>query len=157
MCNCIVFIPWYCKFLISVCNISFTEVQGSRFKVRGSRFEVRGSRFEVRGSRFEVRGSRFEEFKNLTVNIASFFIPVGGSLPHAGFNKMRGIPPAYVQYKHHTWLNLYLKPLSLIFFSVDSVTSEDSVASVINSVLVFFTTENTEALRATQRRKSCAG
>ena len=44
--------------------------------------EVRGSRFEVRGSRFEVRGSRFEEFKNLAVNIARFFMPVDGSFPH---------------------------------------------------------------------------
>ncbi|KGJ99247.1 hypothetical protein ND6B_2910 [Pseudoalteromonas sp. ND6B] len=77
-------------------------------------------------------------------------MPVGGSLPRAGFNKMRGITTAHVQYKHHAWLNLYLKSLSLISSSVNSVTS------VVNSVLIFCTTEYTEALRATQRRKSCA-
>ena len=64
---------------------------------------------------YKVRGSRFEEFKNLTVNIARFFMPVGGSLPRAGFNKMRGITTAHVQYKHHAWLNLYLKPKIFVF------------------------------------------
>jgi|GEM_PF-4937483 len=72
-------------------------------------------------------------------------MPVGGSLPRAGFNKMRGITTAHVQYKHHAWLNLYLKSLSLI---------SSSVTSVVNSVLIFCTTEYTEALRATQRRQN---
>jgi len=42
-------------------------------------------------------------------------MPVGGSLPRAGFNKMRVITSAHAQYKHHAWLNLYLKPKIFVF------------------------------------------